>query len=67
MSFTDTYPPPDLVCWQVVPNTMFRTANVVFVPGQTFYVTDTIYNSTLTDGSTFQSRCASAFPRTSWP
>jgi len=35
----------------------FTTANMVFVPGKTYWVDPDIYNSTLTDGSKFSSNC----------
>jgi hypothetical protein len=53
--------------YDVVPNTTFETANTIFMPGRKYTVKAALYDSTLDDGSSFASRCASARPRTGTP
>jgi hypothetical protein len=48
--------------YQVTVNTVFTTANMVFMPGKTYVVSQEIYDSTLSDGSKFSEQCATAVP-----
>jgi hypothetical protein len=52
----------DPTYYQVTVNVAFTTANEVFLPGKTYYVSQEVYDSTLTDGSKFSERCVSVSP-----
>jgi hypothetical protein len=58
---------PETVYYDVVITTAFFTANTQFMPALKYVVSEAVYNSTLDDGSTFASKCASATPRTGIP
>jgi hypothetical protein len=53
--------------YKVTVSTVFTTADTYFTPGQVFWVTPDIYNSTLPDGSTFASKCITAQPQSTHP
>jgi hypothetical protein len=59
--------PETATYYDIIPNSSFTTANTQFMPSRKYTVSAAVYNSSLEDGTTFASHCASAKPRTGTP